>query len=137
MEPSSFAAVGDRLPVHLNSAAHVLEIPGQPQKSSNVAAEEPDQVERDTTSQKKEEAETLEFEAWPDFRNFRIWRMNFTTAVSSCARRPIEADFKGRVFIHEEAAQKEKRFLTGRQVAWMICEFFQGQRHRRILLGPQ
>ena len=35
----------------------------------------------------------------------------------------INGDFKRRIFIEEEAAQKEKRFLTGRQVAWMITEY--------------
>ena len=36
----------------------------------------------------------------------------------------INGDFKRRVFTQEEAAKKEKRFLTGRQVAWMIDEYF-------------
>ena len=31
------------------------------------------------------------------------------------------------VFIGEEAAQKATRFLTGRQVAWMIHEYFKVQ----------
>ena len=35
----------------------------------------------------------------------------------------IDGDFKRRVFIQEEAAQKEKRCLTGRQVTWLICEY--------------
>ena len=35
-----------------------------------------------------------------------------------------ERDFKRWVFIQEEAAQEAKRFLTGRQVAWMIYEYF-------------
>ena len=39
----------------------------------------------------KKEAETLEFEAWLDHRNFRIWRMNFRSEISSCASRPLEA----------------------------------------------
>ena len=36
----------------------------------------------------------------------------------------INGDFKGRVFSEEEAAQQGIRFLTGRQVAWMIYENF-------------
>ena len=32
--------------------------------------------------------------------------------------------FKRRVFVQEEAAQKEQRFLTGRQVAQMIYDNF-------------
>ena len=43
---------------------HVREIPGR----SNARVEEPEQVERDTTSQNKE-AEKLEFEAWPNLGN--------------------------------------------------------------------
>ena len=38
------------------------------------------------------------------------------------SRRSSRGDFKRRVFIQEEAAQKEKRFLTGTQVVWMIYE---------------
>ena len=59
LEPSSFVAAGDRLPVHLNSAfspAH----PGDPQTL---------------------EAEELEFEAWPGFTNFWVWRTNFRSGV--------------------------------------------------------
>ena len=44
----------------------------------------------DTTSQKKD-ARKLEFESWLEFTNFRIWRMNLSSEVSSCASRPIEA----------------------------------------------
>ena len=66
------------------------ETPRATAESSNVLVEEPVKQGRDTTSSKKE-AETLEFEAWPDFRNFRIWRMNYRSEVSSCASRPIEA----------------------------------------------
>ena len=44
----------------------------------------------DTTSQKKE-PETLDIVAWSDFGNFRIWRLNFSSGISSCASRPIEA----------------------------------------------
>ena len=49
--------------------------------SFNLAEEEPEKVERGTTSQK--EAETLEFEAWLDCRNFIVWRMNFRSEVRS------------------------------------------------------
>ena len=46
---------------------------------------------RDATSRNKE-VEKLELESWwSDFRNLRIWRTNFRSEVSSCARRPIEA----------------------------------------------
>ena len=36
----------------------------------------------------------------------------------------IHGDYKRKVFICGEAARKQKRFLTERQVAWMICEYF-------------
>ena len=32
--------------------------------------------------------------------------------------------FERRVFVQRRAAQKYERFLTGRQVAWMISEYF-------------
>ena len=41
-----------------------------------------------------------------------------------CLKKIINGDFERRVIIQEEAAQTEKRFLTGRQVAWMIYEYF-------------
>ena len=39
----------------------------------------------------KKKAEQLEFEAWPDFRNFRMWRMNVRSEVASGASRSTEA----------------------------------------------
>ena len=41
--------------------------------------------------------------------------------IASDLKHIINGDFKRRVFIHEEAAQKS---LTERQVAWMIYEYF-------------
>ena len=49
-----------------------------------------EQMERDTTLQKND-AEKLEFEAWPDFRDFRICRMIIRSEGSSYASRPVEA----------------------------------------------
>ena len=43
---------------------------------------------RETQLPRKKEAEHFEFDAWSGFRN---WRMSFTSEVSSCASRPIEA----------------------------------------------
>ena len=74
----------------VQSLLHVLKIPGQPHKVSNVLVKEPQQVKRDTTSL-NEEAEQHEFEAWPDFQNFRICRMNFRSEISSGASRRVEA----------------------------------------------
>ena len=42
--------------------------------------------------------------------------------IASGLKKIINGDFKRRVFIGEEAERKDRRFLTGRQVAWMICE---------------
>ena len=67
VEPSSFAAGSDRLPVHLSSSSSGA-CPGDTQtttKSSNVRVVEPEQVERQLSQEK--EAETLEFESWPIF----------------------------------------------------------------------
>ena len=47
----------------------------------------------------------------------------------------INGDFKRRVIIQEEAAQKEKRFLTERQVAWMIYEYFKVSDRNKSVLG--
>ena len=52
---------------------------------------------------------------------------NFDVLDSKIAiglKKVINADFNRRVFIQEEAAQKEKRIFLGRQVAWMIYEYF-------------
>ena len=75
VEPSSFAAAGDRLPVHLNSSFSTA-CPGNPQdtpESSNDPLEDFARMERDTTAEKKE-AERLEFETWLGSRNFWICR---------------------------------------------------------------
>ena len=41
----------------------------------------------------KRETGKLEFEAWPNLGNVRIWRVNFRSGVSSGASRPMEAMF--------------------------------------------
>ena len=76
---SSFAAAGDRLPWSLSYCLSSCSCGGA--RTSGVRHNVPE----------KKEAETLEFEAWPDLRNFRIWRMNFRSEISSCASRPMEA----------------------------------------------
>ena len=58
--------------------------PGKASKRCYGFVEEWEQVHRDTTSQTIETLEKLQFEAWPDFRHFRIWQMNFRSEVSSC-----------------------------------------------------
>ena len=44
--------------------------------------------------------------------------------VASGFKKFINGDLTRRVFIEEESAQREKCFLMGRQVAWMIYEYF-------------
>ena len=80
LEPNSFGAGGDRLLVHLSSSK-VTARPGNTRAATQSSGvffflQEAQQVETDTTTQKKE-AEQLEFEACLDFRNFRIWQMNY------------------------------------------------------------
>ena len=68
VEPTSFAAAGDRLLVHLSAAC-----PGDPQatpESCAVLVEEPERLVQDSTSQKKD-AEKLEFEASTNFWKFQ------------------------------------------------------------------
>ena len=47
-------------------------------------------------------AEKLEFEAWYDCTNFRIWRLDFRSEVSSCPGRTIEA----MVWVNEIESEK-------------------------------
>ena len=47
-----------------------------------------------------------------------------TTFEVHSKRASGNGDFKRRVFIPEEAAEREQRCLTGRHVAWMIYEDF-------------
>ena len=60
VEPSSFEALGDRLPFHLTSScsAACFVDTQTTAKSFNVLAEEPEQVERDATSQTKKAEKT-------------------------------------------------------------------------------
>ena len=44
--------------------------------------------------------------------------------VPSGLKKTINGDFKRRVLFQEQAALKEKRFVTEKQVAWMIYEYF-------------
>ena len=56
VEPSSCGVAGDRLPVHLSSSCSAA-CRGDIRtatKSSNASVEEPEQVERDSASQKKD-----------------------------------------------------------------------------------
>ena len=44
--------------------------------------------------------------------------------IASALKKIINGVSKRRVCIREAAAQREKPFFTGRQVAWMSCEYF-------------
>ena len=44
--------------------------------------------------------------------------------TASGLKKILNGHFKRRVLTQEQAAQREERFLTGRQVAWMIYEYF-------------
>ena len=158
MGPSSFAAAGDHLLVHLNSSFSTA-CPGHPQAtptSSNISAEKCKRLVKDFASEKKEVVQnkkkqrnlsSMHSRIWG---NFQIWRMNFRSGVSSDAGRPMEAMFWiGETQSAKSTAERKTSssitganlqtdsFFIGRQVAWMICECFQGQRHGRISPGPQ
>ena len=177
VEPSSFVAA-----LSISAVQKRTECPGDTWTSAQsfkVLVEEPEQVERGRHNVPVKNAAKLEFGAWPDFRNFRIWRRNFRSEVSSCASRPIEAmvcvnemesakstadlktsvgvagaklqttfevldglkkiingDIARRVFLQEEAAQK-KALFHWKASRTDVLRVFQGQRCRRIRLGPQ
>ena len=57
--------------------------------------------------------------------------------IAGGLKKIINGDFKRRVFIQEEAAQKEKRCPMGRQVAWMICEYFKFSDTDDSVFDPQ
>ena len=91
VEPSSFGATGDRLLIHLSSSEITAEIPRHPNRVLMLMWRSQRKCrERDNFPEKKK-AQQLEFEACPDVRKFKIFRMNFRSEVSSCASRPIEA----------------------------------------------
>ena len=58
------------------SVLHILEIPRQIQTVPVFWWRSQNELVRDASSKKKK-GETFEFEAWFDFRNFRIGRINF------------------------------------------------------------
>ena len=91
----------------------------------------------------RKKTEKLEFDAWLDIRNFRIWRMHFRSGVSSCGGRPIKAmmwindpqsaksigDLKASrsitwVKLHSRRICTKRKTLSGRHVAWMTHEYF-------------
>ena len=87
------------------------------QKSLHFLVVDPEQVEGDTISLKKE-VETFDFEAQSDFWNFRVQRLNHRNGVS-CARQPIEA----MVWITEmESAKSIADLKTSFSFIWVKLE---------------
>ena len=43
---------------------------------------------------------------------------------ASALKKVLNADFKRRVYMEEEKAQQDDRFLKGRQIAYMIHDYF-------------
>ena len=84
----------------------MLEISKHPHEVFTLRREK-NHVERDTNPEQKR-AEILEFDANPEFSNFRIWRMSFRCEVSSSACRPIEA----LAWIHEIESAKSMADMT-------------------------
>ena len=126
VEPSSFVAAVGRLFVHLGS-------------SKNTACPGDSWTAPERQLPRKRSGEQLEFEAWPDFRNIRNWRLNFRSEVFSLfsgAQRPIEAT----VWINEIESAKSVVDLktsysnTGDrlQTNFATGEWFQDDHQRRL-----
>ena len=114
---------------------------GTAAKSCNVLVQEPEHVERDTISRKRVPGK-LEFEAWPEIRNFRIWRMNFRREVSSSASRPRGSCFSNSEWFqedHQRSLQKKSLYSTRSCTKRKTYSHAKASRmdHRRIRFGPQ
>ena len=51
--------------------------------------------------------------------------------IGSVLKRLLTAGFKRRVGMEEQETQRDNRFLKGRQMIYMIYDFFEDQRNRR------
>ena len=119
---------------------------------------------RDAHLPLKREAEKLESKSFPTCANFRICKMNFRTVVAHGSSRSsgsmasrmsrvltifelqhlsgakIKATSGtstcGRVLVEQETAQNQQTRPAGRQMDWMIHDFFKDQRHPPIIHGP-
>ena len=78
----------------------------------------------------------LHFDNFPTPATFACWKIRFKTEVCTCSQFPTEAmpsalnkiihnsHFKRRISLEEQKAQKEDRFLRGRQIAYLIYDDF-------------
>ena len=57
-----------------------------------------------------------------DFPNFEMLDAEIASALNNIIR---NSQFKKKVSLEEQKAQKEDRFLRGRQIAFMICDNFE------------
>ena len=53
--------------------------------------------------------------------NFEVLDARIASALNRIIHNP---HFKRRISLEEQKAQKEDRFLRGRQIAYLICEYF-------------
>ena len=65
----------------------------------------------------------------PDFEIFDSEKKK-----ASALKKLLAADFKRRDHTEEQKAQQDKRFLKGRPIAYMICEYFKVSGTREPLL---
>ena len=56
-----------------------------------------------------------------DFPNFELLDVSIASALNNIIR---NSHFKKKVSLEEEQAQEEDRFLRGRQIAYMIYDYF-------------
>ena len=78
----------------------------------------------------------LHFDNFPTPATFACWKIRFKTEVCTCSQFPTEAmpsalnriihnsQFKRRISLEERKAQKQDSFLRGRQIAYLIYDYF-------------
>ena len=69
------------------------------------------------------------FDKFPNPATLACWKIRFNTEVCSCANFPAEAMLWIREvemvdLLEEQKAQTEERFLRGRQIAYLIHDYF-------------
>ena len=67
-----------------------------------------------------EEFEVLAIRFWKIFPNFEMLDAKIGSALNKIIQ---NSQFKKKVSVEEQKAQKEDRFLRGRQIAFMICDY--------------
>ena len=66
-----------------------------------------------------------------DFPNFEMLDAKIASLVNKISQ---NSQLKKKVSLEEQKAQKEDRFLRGRQIAFMICDYFRVTGARDIVL---